>query len=835
MLAPLMLDNGVTFTPEMVHSTLSALKKDHKRYLDALGLRAGRFFDCLASNVGNSKASPVFSTDFTTPVQDLCKTCGGKTGAALDACVDEKDGFVTDSSCGLTVFAPYYENDPGGAHFDALFKDPEGKITDETLGMVAAICNDGHCYNQLYDSVQALLKLMHDGGSCLNIFASTSSATDLGGFGEGMDMARGVLRLLCAFSSPPKGSSAQPVSCFKTLETITGVYNETDKSATVAALCPSAANNALAKSGCCMREIMAGAPPMGAPAFWTDVDAACGLNLADTDPHTMLQFCPDAHGSAQSFVIGLHIAGADVCSDDAKLSAVIEASAAALSIEASQVTISSCTYSAARTRVLHARRLAVGTSDVGVTVTAIGSAQIDAMDACKAAALSPAFPAAIATSLSLSSSSVTADSALAGEMSAEGTSSAPLRAATAGSALVALLLAAAALVIREGDLTRKGTATVEVFKIMASLSLLPGPAWGLNKELQRDVKVAVKIISLEALPLSCGYGRLNLTLGALRHTLETLDATGVATFNSALGLLPESLTRLSLGESFDQALGTLPAALTELRIGKGTSWGFCYFNQSLGVLPPSLRVLDLHQCYRFNQPLGRLPRALWQLRLGDAFNQPLLHQPTHALLPPAFNAALAADPLRPAPDASARLPETLAVLHLGEAFDHPLGPLPEGLAELQVGSFGRDGCFSHALGPLPAALRILDLTTRAACDHALGGLPDALRELRLGGAFDQPLPQLPARLEVLALGDVFDAALPAALPCALRELHLGNRLNAPLTLTPRLEVLTVGASYTHRLDLAALSLKELHVGRKYVHALPPLPGTRVTRAHWRDT
>eukprot|EP00611_Tribonema_gayanum_P024786 TRINITY_DN5537_c0_g1_i3.p1 TRINITY_DN5537_c0_g1~~TRINITY_DN5537_c0_g1_i3.p1 ORF type:complete len:628 (+),score=161.76 TRINITY_DN5537_c0_g1_i3:118-2001(+) len=342
--------------------------------------------------------------------------------------------------------------------------------------------------------------------------------------------------------------------------------------------------------------------------------------------------------------------------------------------------------------------------------------------------------------------------------------------------------------------------------------------------------------SLETLTLSCDAELLDLTISALPHGLKTLDATRFATYNSTvtLGPLPESLTRLSLGKSFEHALGALPAGLMELRIRSVSGLGGgCFFNQPLGALPPLLRVLDLRACNQFNHPLGHLPCALRELRLGDAFRHPLLLQ--HASLPavqgqqaaaPALEAELAAEPVQPPHDALVRLPETLTVLHVGRSFDHPLGPLPEGLTVLRVGRIAGSS-FSRALGPLPAALRVLDLEACGRFNHALGDLPDTLRELRLGHDFNQPLPQLPAHLEVLVLGTTFGAALPATLPRTLRELTMGHLFNAPLTLPAALEFLIIGDSYTHQLDLAALSLKTLHVSRSYKHALPPLPGARV--------
>ncbi|KAG5191943.1 hypothetical protein JKP88DRAFT_160059, partial [Tribonema minus] len=297
--------------------------------------------------------------------------------------------------------------------------------------------------------------------------------------------------------------------------------------------------------------------------------------------------------------------------------------------------------------------------------------------------------------------------------------------------------------------------------------------------------------------------------------------------------LPETLTELHVGEAFDHPLGPLPESLTELQVG-GCSGDSC-FSHALGPLPAALRILDLGVCAAYNHALYGLPDTLRSVCLGHMGDQPLLHFPARLevlALGDSFDAAL-----------PAVLPRTLRELYLGNRFNAPL-TLPPGLNLLAIGDryphrldlaalplkklylrVGRcscDCCFSHALGPLPAALRILDLSTCAMYNHALSSLPDTLRELRLDSDFDQPLPQLNACLEVLALGDAFDAALPAVLPRALRELHWGNGFNAPLTLPPRLKVLTIGISYTHRLDLAALSLKELRVGRSYANALPPL-------------
>ncbi|KAG5189325.1 hypothetical protein JKP88DRAFT_286860 [Tribonema minus] len=344
--------------------------------------------------------------------------------------------------------------------------------------------------------------------------------------------------------------------------------------------------------------------------------------------------------------------------------------------------------------------------------------------------------------------------------------------------------------------------------------------------------------SLQTPTLSSCHDTPHIMLGALPRSLRTLDLSHYDNFNNALGRLPASLTSLSLGAKFNHALVPLPAGLTDLRIRSRSESGDCAFDRPLGALPPALRVLDLQQCSVFNSPLGRLPHALRELRLGAAYNWPLAAAPQRAAPPPAAPrqeaaldavaaAAAAALAALAAEAAPAQLPETLTLLHIGEDFTHRLGLLPQGLEELRAySSAGRCCWFRHALGPLPAALRALDLAACAAFNRALGRLPDALRELRLGCAFDQPLPRLPTRLEVLALGSGFGAALPRA----LRELRMGGRSDAPLApLPPALQVLDIGDGYTHWLDLsAALSLAELHVGRSYAHALPPLPGTRVT-------
>ena len=90
--------------------------------------------------------------------------------------------------------------------------------------------------------------------------------------------------------------------------------------------------------------------------------------------------------------------------------------------------------------------------------------------------------------------------------------------------------------------------------------------------------------------------------------------------NSAIRILPPSLTQLTFGDEFKQPLqeGVLPSSLTQLTFGSE-------FNQPLqeGVLPSSLTQLIFG--YDFNQPLqeGVLPSSLIQLTFGWKFNQPL--------------------------------------------------------------------------------------------------------------------------------------------------------------------------------------------------------------------
>ncbi|KAG5191930.1 hypothetical protein JKP88DRAFT_294765 [Tribonema minus] len=425
-----------------------------------------------------------------------------------------------------------------------------------------------------------------------------------------------------------------------------------------------------------------------------------------------------------------------------------------------------------------------------------------------------------------------------------------------------------------------GNAVVEVFKALASLSLLPKCAWGLNKQLHREVKVVTKVIvrkgmtaamfravlttkidaaaylsmlpeTVHSLALDASQCQANLADLALPARLRTLRLTHL----HELPALPASLTSITLESCSLAAALELPASLTDASLVDTSCCASTLIPARIALVGPSLRVMrllrlqpawnieplphgltDLYITYEppcgipgMSAALTALPQSLEALTLSsDMYVNLALGALPHSLK--TFDAShfdVVHSMVQP-------LPESLTQLSLSSSFNHALGALPRSLQELRItNTHSQWGTcvFDRPLGPLPPSLHVVNLAACVTFNHALGRLPDALRELRLGPAFDQPLPQLPAGLEVLVLGAAFGAALPAALPRALRELHMGHHFNAPLALPPVLEVLIIGNRYTHRLDLAALPLRVLRVGGSYRHALPLLPRTCVSRAH----
>ncbi|KAG5186983.1 hypothetical protein JKP88DRAFT_288431 [Tribonema minus] len=306
---------------------------------------------------------------------------------------------------------------------------------------------------------------------------------------------------------------------------------------------------------------------------------------------------------------------------------------------------------------------------------------------------------------------------------------------------------------------------------MASLSLLPKCAWGLNKELQRDAKPAVSVTATEDMPLwhlQLQHWNPDWAIAPLPHALVHLSIAYETIRHHHHGLLTPTLA-------------PLPHTLETLTVSTS---GAETVHPILGRLPPRLSELNLQGAVTYDGALGPLPPSLTSLRLGRSFTQAL-----------------------------GQLPDSLTELHVAHPYRHPSGD-----------NFARSR-FDRPLGRLPAAMQVLNLQYSVNFNHPLGCLPATLRELRLSRAYDHPLRTLPPALEVLVLGNEFQQELQLELPSTLRVFRMGERFNAPVVLPDALLELYIGGSYTHPLHLRP-SLRLLHVGASYRHPIPPLPLTR---------
>eukprot|EP00611_Tribonema_gayanum_P029452 TRINITY_DN7886_c0_g1_i1.p1 TRINITY_DN7886_c0_g1~~TRINITY_DN7886_c0_g1_i1.p1 ORF type:complete len:479 (+),score=90.05 TRINITY_DN7886_c0_g1_i1:238-1674(+) len=219
--------------------------------------------------------------------------------------------------------------------------------------------------------------------------------------------------------------------------------------------------------------------------------------------------------------------------------------------------------------------------------------------------------------------------------------------------------------------------------------------------------------ALEALTVSTdgdAADSVHPILGQLPQCLTMLDLHSMITFDSALGLLPPSLTSLRLGSGFTQALGELPESLTELRLARNRyvidEDENSLFDQPLGRLPPAMQVLDLDSNLNFNHPLGCLPVTLRELRLGEAFDHPLQK------LPPALEVLELGDAFQQ--EVQPELPSTLRVFRMGARFNAPVA-LPAALERLFIGD-----SYTHPLDLRPS-----------------------LRYLRVGASYRHPIQPLP--------------------------------------------------------------------------------------------
>ncbi|GAM23615.1 hypothetical protein SAMD00019534_067900 [Acytostelium subglobosum LB1] len=256
---------------------------------------------------------------------------------------------------------------------------------------------------------------------------------------------------------------------------------------------------------------------------------------------------------------------------------------------------------------------------------------------------------------------------------------------------------------------------------------------------------------------------------------EMVVGTGPIKTIHSPGVLPPSLTRLTLDQNFEHVI--MPR-----------------------MMLPTIREMK----YDTKMPLVRwsMPDQLHTLILGNTFNQPI----TQNALPPA-----------------------LKVLTFGSSFSLPLFPgcFPASLETLTLSP-----AFNHPLKPgqLPPALTELTYNTDLQLD--IGVLPNTLITLNYGRTYDQDIipGSLPNSLQRLTFGMMFSRAFTqGVLPNSLTSLTTSVRYDRPfadLCLPPGLRFLTAGASEDRsreakpiRASDLPVSLTSLCLANTYQHPL----------------
>ncbi|EFA85512.1 hypothetical protein PPL_01469 [Heterostelium album PN500] len=269
-------------------------------------------------------------------------------------------------------------------------------------------------------------------------------------------------------------------------------------------------------------------------------------------------------------------------------------------------------------------------------------------------------------------------------------------------------------------------------------------------------------------------------------------------------MLPSSIRHLALNDIFYQNIrqpGLIPRSLTELSLG-------IRFNQPLGIdiLPPDLESLSFVGSH-YDLPIlpGYLPNSLTSLILGHSFNQPIY------------------------PDS---LPPKLKYLHLGANFSQTLFPssFPSlthlatwGNSELTFKSLRNLGCLTYLVlecefnqqfqpGDLPNTLEYLSFGYSIYNQpFGVNVLPPNIRFLQMGTIFDHPIGEnvLPVNLEVLIFGKFFNQPLEEnVLPPNLEHLEFSDKFNQPLkpnVIPDSLRYLLLDSEYSHDIGESVLA------------------------------
>lgn len=252
-----------------------------------------------------------------------------------------------------------------------------------------------------------------------------------------------------------------------------------------------------------------------------------------------------------------------------------------------------------------------------------------------------------------------------------------------------------------------------------------------------------------------------------------------------VSILPNTLKKLDIGDSFNNELPALPINLTYLHIGNS------YDYEIPQILPNSLQYLFIGDSFNSALP-NELPDTLRVLFIGNKFNQEL----------------------------PSGLPKSLEELYLGDSFNHELRStyLPNSIKVIKLGN----SYSQHLPQSLPTNLEKLELGLRFI--HELPDvLPNNLKSLKIYSIyFDKPLPNLPDSLEKLTLGIVFNHELPSQLPNNLRVLDLKYKFNQKLPdkLPEQLEKLCLGNSFNHVIPRLPSSITKVELlNKNYSHIL----------------
>ncbi|GAM17989.1 hypothetical protein SAMD00019534_011640 [Acytostelium subglobosum LB1] len=288
------------------------------------------------------------------------------------------------------------------------------------------------------------------------------------------------------------------------------------------------------------------------------------------------------------------------------------------------------------------------------------------------------------------------------------------------------------------------------------------------------------------------------------------------------GALPQTITSLTLGNSFNQKMnqsiikrvlrskgrrsdgtttssssyrGWLPTSLRSLTFGDG-------FNKKIkaGSLPQSITSITFGKL--FDRPLlpGTLPASLITLIFGRSFNQTL----PPSVLPAGITTLIFGDWFNQMIDQVATL-HSLTKLNFGSSFSRPIfrDTLPPSLLELKFGL-----SFNQSIDSISALPSLTTLLFNGSCNFkqpiTIGSLPQSLTMMTYANSTLGP-GVLPSSMRSLVLYSVDHHLEPGALPTSLTKLVLSTT-HVPRSLHLCLHIVKLTMGYSFDQDIVAGSL-----------------------------